>query len=64
MAYIQTDQEVSRSRWANWQAMTDSNSQMSAPDPVHSASTEMQVVKEVVGAFIGPLADAEKVKET
>jgi len=34
------------------------------PDPADTASTEAHIVKEVVEAFIGPLADAEKVKAT
>jgi len=39
-------------------------SQAIIADPAHPASTEAQIVKEVVEAFIGPLADAEKVNAT
>ena len=42
----------------------DSNAQVIRPDPPHTASTEAQVFKEAIGAFIEPLADAEKVKAT
>lgn len=34
------------------------------PDPAHPASTETHVVKEVVEAFVGPIAEAEKIKAT